>query len=105
MCDIFFNSFNFKIPTGAKIKTYHCTEVNNLVYVWHHAENIEPDWQPLAIPELDPNYGGDMWQYRGRIEQEENWAKITILGKFFCSRLQGNQTGCRTGNGGKVSNS
>ena len=62
-------SFNFKIPAGAKIRTHHCTEVNNLVYLWHHAEDVKPNWQPLAVPELDPNYGGDMWQYRGRIEQ------------------------------------
>ena len=42
------------------------------MYVWHHAEEIEPTWEPFQVPEMDPINGPDTWLYRGRTEYEVN---------------------------------
>ena len=59
-----------QIPAFAKVKTHACIEVNGFIFVWHHAEDIEPTWEPFAVPEVDPKYGDDAWVYRGRTEYE-----------------------------------
>ena len=46
-------------------------EVNGLVYVWYHAENVEPYWNPIKIHEINPtNTASRQWVYRGRNEFE-----------------------------------
>merc|ERR1712117_309666 len=37
--------YSTKVPAFAKVKTHHSLEVNGLVFVWHHAEEIEPTWE------------------------------------------------------------
>ena len=45
--------------------------MNGLVYVWYHAENIDPYWEPIKIPEINPiNADSKQWLYRGRNEFE-----------------------------------
>ena len=61
-----------QVPAFAKVKTHHSLEVNGFVFVWHHAEEIEPTWEPFQIPELEPSFGSDQWIYRGRTEYEVN---------------------------------
>jgi len=64
--------YSTKVPAFAKVKTHHSLEVNGFIFVWHHAEEIEPTWEPFQIPELEPSFGSDQWIYRGRTEYEVN---------------------------------
>ena len=51
-------------PELAKLKLYTIVEQNGFVYLWFHAEDEEPNWQPPIIPEIQ---SGE-WAYRGRSE-------------------------------------
>ena len=58
-------------PRYGKVKTWKSVELNGLVYVWYHAENIDPYWDPVRIPELNSNdTDSKQWVYRGRNEFE-----------------------------------
>jgi hypothetical protein len=39
-------------------------EINGWIYMWYHAEGIEPNWVPEEIEEIRSG----MWQYKGRTE-------------------------------------
>ena len=54
---------NSRLPTKTSL------EVNNLIFVWHHAEDEEPSWWPEKIPQLGQT-GKDKWTYQGRNEFE-----------------------------------
>ena len=41
-------------------------ERNKLVFVWYHAEGIEPDYEPHLIPEIESN----QWVYQGRTDYQ-----------------------------------
>ena len=56
------------IPEMARLKTHICLERNNLVFMWHHAEQEEPGWFP---PVLDCVEDGS-WVYQGRNEYHVN---------------------------------
>lgn len=43
-------------------------EINGWVYLWHHAEGIEPNWTP---PEIEQITAGS-WLYKGRTEHYIN---------------------------------
>jgi nitrite reductase/ring-hydroxylating ferredoxin subunit len=49
-----------KIPPRAIARTYPVREIDDRVYLWHHAESKEPDWE---IPKL-PEYGSCDWTAR-----------------------------------------
>ncbi|KAJ8300919.1 hypothetical protein KUTeg_022438, partial [Tegillarca granosa] len=57
-----------KVPEGAGVKSYVTLETNGWIYLWHHAEGIEPNWTPPALDEV--NNGN--WTYRGRSEHYVN---------------------------------
>jgi cholesterol 7-desaturase len=40
------------VPEKAQIKVWHSKEVNQMILVWYHAENIEPTWQPPITDEI-----------------------------------------------------
>ena len=56
------------VPEVARVKSYTVLERNGFVYMWYHAEGVEPYWEP---PELEEITSGE-WKYRGRTEHEIN---------------------------------
>ena len=58
----------FLVPEVANVKSYTVLERNGFVYMWYHAEGVEPYWEP---PELEEITSGE-WKYRGRTEHEIN---------------------------------
>ena len=71
---------SFLVPDMAKVKSYHTLELNGFVYIWYHAEGIEPTWTP---PEVEEITRGE-WAYRGRTEHHVNaHIEVRCLFKFF----------------------
>ena len=64
------------VPDVARVKSYHTLELNGFVYIWYHAEGIEPTWTPPEIEEITRRE----WGYRGRTEHIVN-AHIEV--RFF----------------------
>jgi len=56
------------VPDVAKVKSYHVCELNGFIYMWYHAEGIEPSW---CVPELEEVTRGE-WVFRGRSEHYIN---------------------------------
>lgn len=62
------------------IKRWHCIEVNNLIYVWYHIDNIEPTYYiesnvNINIDGSGSGSGSDgngCWYYRGRNQLKVN---------------------------------
>ena len=64
------------------MKSYSTLERNGFVFVWYHAEGVDPAWEP---PQLDQVAGGQ-WKYCGRSEHHINahievglytWGEVT----------------------------
>jgi 3-ketosteroid 9alpha-monooxygenase subunit A len=49
-----------RIPPAARTRSYPVCEVDDRIYLWHHAEGKPPSWQ---IPKL-PEYGSPDWTSR-----------------------------------------
>ena len=58
----------FAVPDAAKIKSYITLEKNDWIYLWHHAEGVDPTWE---IPELE-NLTHKTWKCGGRTEHYIN---------------------------------
>lgn len=56
--------YSDKIPTMAKVRKWESREVNGYIYLWHHAENELPYWEPVEVKEITSG----LWVYRGRLE-------------------------------------
>ncbi len=41
-----------KIPPKARVQPWTVVERNRMIFVWHHAEGIEPDWEVPEISEF-----------------------------------------------------
>ena len=41
-----------EIPDRARVRSWPVREINHMIFVWHHASGAEPDWEPMAIPQL-----------------------------------------------------
>lgn len=52
------------MPDFARVKKWPSCEQNDIIFVWYHAEEDEPSWQPTPIPQIQ---NGEVW-YRGRNE-------------------------------------
>lgn len=64
-CWPFLHVFVFRIvPDFAKVKRWTTREMNGYIYLWYHAENKEPYWEPEEIKEITKG----SWVYRGRSE-------------------------------------
>ncbi|KAH9410209.1 hypothetical protein TYRP_009965, partial [Tyrophagus putrescentiae] len=48
-------------PINAKVKLWESIEVNNFIFVWHHADGDAPSWKPENVPEI----ANKEWAYRG----------------------------------------
>lgn len=57
-----------KNPDCAKTKAWSCLEKNFNIYIWYHAEEIEPTWMPDEIEEIE----NGTWTYRGYTEHTIN---------------------------------
>ncbi|KAG8230503.1 hypothetical protein J437_LFUL010603, partial [Ladona fulva] len=53
--------YSSKVPDFARVKCWPSCEVNNIVFVWYHAEDEEPSWKPSSIPEVEKG----AWSRRG----------------------------------------
>ena len=52
------------VPVNAKIKAWESCEVNQLIFVWYHAESEKPNWRPQYIDEIS----NGTWKCQGRNE-------------------------------------
>lgn len=52
------------VPHIARTKTWKSCEANEIIFVWHHAEGLEPHWQPQTISHVLNR----TWRYQGRNE-------------------------------------
>lgn len=57
-----------KVPEIAKVKAWSSLEINGWIYLWYHAEGIEPNWKPQELEEITSG----QWQYKGRTEHYIN---------------------------------
>ena len=60
--------YSKSIPKQARLKTYVCLERNNLVFLWHHADEEEPSWFPPLLESIE----NGSWVYQGRSEYHVN---------------------------------
>ncbi|XP_054011403.1 cholesterol 7-desaturase nvd isoform X1 [Hylaeus anthracinus] len=56
--------YSDKVPHIARTKTWKCCEANNIIFVWYHAEGLEPNWQPQTVSHVSNR----TWRYHGRNE-------------------------------------
>jgi len=59
------------------VKSYVTLERNGFVFLWYHAEGIDPVWEPPEIEEI----AGGQWKYCGRSEHHIN-AHIEVYEHF-----------------------
>src|SRR5699024_4634713 len=59
---------------SAKVKLWPSIELNSAIFVWYHADNQEPSWQPEKVNEIANN----SWGYRGRSEFVINCIPLVI---------------------------
>lgn len=57
-----------KVPDNAKTKSWPCVEKNGTIYIWYHAEGVDPTWFIEDIEEIE----NKTWIYRGRTEHLVN---------------------------------
>lgn len=60
--------YSENVPDVAKLKVWPCLETNCTLYLWYHAEGIDPTWTPDEIEEI--NNGS--WTYRGYTQHVVN---------------------------------
>lgn len=60
--------YSDKIPEVARLKSWPIHEANGWVYLWYHAEGIDPTW---TIPDIEEIMKGT-WVYKGRTEHHVN---------------------------------
>ncbi|KAF7997096.1 hypothetical protein HCN44_005373 [Aphidius gifuensis] len=53
-----------KIPPLARTRAWKSCEINNIIFVWYHAELANPDWMPMSLEKIS---SGNWW-YHGRNE-------------------------------------
>eukprot|EP01127_Copromyxa_protea_P005168 TRINITY_DN1503_c0_g1_i1.p1 TRINITY_DN1503_c0_g1~~TRINITY_DN1503_c0_g1_i1.p1 ORF type:complete len:408 (+),score=60.90 TRINITY_DN1503_c0_g1_i1:40-1263(+) len=41
------------IPKGTKVKSWRCIETNNMLLVYFHADNQEPSYMPVELPDIN----------------------------------------------------
>ena len=85
------------IPINSSIKRYHVRENNGSVYLWHDAEDRDPQYDPPLFPAIDDGtmyYGGmSSLQVHAHIQElPENGADVAhlnVLHKDFVSEALG----------------
>jgi lipopolysaccharide biosynthesis glycosyltransferase len=49
--NLLYIKINFSVQSLAKLKTWKCRELHNLIFVWYHAENETP-WTLPVVDEI-----------------------------------------------------
>uniref|UniRef100_A0A0B6ZW40 cholesterol 7-desaturase n=1 Tax=Arion vulgaris TaxID=1028688 RepID=A0A0B6ZW40_9EUPU len=57
-----------KIPNIARVKSWPVREVSGWVFIWHHAESVDPTWSIPVVEEIE----NKKWVYKGRTEHYIN---------------------------------
>ena len=57
-----------KVPEVARTKSWPVVEMNGMIFIWYHAEKVEPYWMPEEVEEITR---GD-WKCTGMTEQHIN---------------------------------
>ncbi len=55
-----------KIPAAAKepcLKTWFCAEVNQMIWIWYHPDNVAPLWEPPVYAECNDENWSDFETY------------------------------------------
>nr|XP_018915694.1 PREDICTED: cholesterol 7-desaturase-like isoform X2 [Bemisia tabaci] len=60
--------YSEKVPDFARVRTWKSCEVNDLIFVWYHAEGEDPTWEPQPVKQIS---NGDWW-FIGRSEHMIN---------------------------------
>ena len=60
--------YSEKVPEFAKTKSWPTLEKYNGIYVWYHAEEVEPLWIPEDIDEIESG----AWNYKGKTQHTIN---------------------------------
>lgn len=59
-----------KAPSHGQIRVWRSMERNQLVFVWYHADDEDPDYEPTLLPQVDDQNQPGAWVYHGRNEYE-----------------------------------
>ncbi|XP_034949972.1 cholesterol 7-desaturase-like [Chelonus insularis] len=54
--------YSSRALSGLQVKHWISQEVNKIIFVWYHAESMDPDWQVEPIPQIE----NEDWIYQGR---------------------------------------
>eukprot|EP00118_Oscarella_pearsei_P028497 m.2291 g.2291 ORF g.2291 m.2291 type:complete len:461 (+) comp8548_c0_seq2:35-1417(+) len=57
-----------KVPEVAKTKSWPVVEMNGMIFIWYHAEKVEPQWMPDEMEEITRGE----WKRSGMTEQTIN---------------------------------
>jgi len=60
--------FALSVPEVARMTSYSTLERHGFVFLWYHAEGIDPVWEPPEIEEI----ASGQWKYCGRSEHFVN---------------------------------
>jgi cholesterol 7-dehydrogenase len=62
-----------KVPGFIKTNSWHCTEINGAILIWHDAEGRAPLWMPPEIKEISSGrfkwHGSSLHQVRAHIQE------------------------------------
>jgi len=59
-----------KAPNYGSIRVWQSLEMNQLVFVWYHADGEKPQYRPTLLPQVDDRSKLGAWTYHGRNEYE-----------------------------------
>lgn len=68
------------VPEIAKVKVWPSEELNGIVFVWYHCDDIEPHWRIPKIVDI----GNATFHYRGRVEHHVN-THIQVSFVYHCA--------------------
>lgn len=54
--------YSENVPEFAKTKSWHALEKNQRIYVWYHAEGVDPQWVPEDIEQIE----NGSWSFCGQ---------------------------------------
>lgn len=79
-------------PANAKVNHWLVKEVNSVIFVWYHADQLKPSWEPTPIKEISS--GKRVFQVRSqhtfncRIQEiHENGADVSLNCVYFLNSL------------------
>ena len=71
--------YSAKPPAAAKVKKWISREVNHFIFVWYHAEGLEPAWKIESREEIEKG----AWRLHGRTDMMVS-CHIQVSSGFLC---------------------